>query len=156
MREDRLRETIGAFRAFHDALWSGEGLEPWLEADLTMPQLKALMVICNGNGVSGRDLGCALGVGPSTVSALVDRLVERGWVRREEDADDRRIVRAIPTTEGTELVARLRTARRERLLRLLAHLDDDDLALVTRALRLLSQGAAERSARQHPGQPTCG
>ena len=150
MREDRMREAIDAFREFHDALWRGEELRPWLEADLTMPQLKALMVICGRNGVSGRDLGYALGVGPSTVSALVDRLVERGWVRREEDADDRRIVRAIPTPEGADLVARLRTVRRERLARLLAHVADDDLILVTRALRLLTQAATESSIGRSP------
>ena len=142
MREERLAAALAAFRQFHAGLWQGAALAPWREVDLTMPQLKALLMICSAEMPSGRELGRALGVGPSTVSALVDRLVERGWVRREEDTDDRRITRLVPTAEGAELVARLQAAGREHLTRLLARLDDDELTLVTRALQLLCRASA--------------
>jgi len=69
----------------------------WSDLDLTMAQLKALIAITGTGGLTGRDLAERLGIGPSAVTPLVDRLVAHGYVRREEDATDRRITWARPT-----------------------------------------------------------
>ena len=76
----------------------------WGDLDLTMSQLKTIMLLVETGGLSGRDLAERLGIGPSAVTALVDRLVQRGYARREEDRADRRVSWARPTEQGDRAV----------------------------------------------------
>ena len=67
---------------------------PWNEANVTILQIRVLSLLAgHAEGLSGRALASLLGVGPSAVTPLVDRLVDHGYVRREEDRLDRRITR---------------------------------------------------------------
>ena len=63
----------------------------WFDLDLSMAQFKTLMLIGSSGGLTGRDLARRLDVGPSAVTPLVDRLVQYGYVQREEDPTDRRV-----------------------------------------------------------------
>jgi len=118
---------------------------PWNELSITLPQLKVLgLLLSQGRALSGRELAGLLGVGPSAVTPLVDRLVEHGYVRREEDLHDRRITRLTVTEGGMELLRRMMAGRREMMADLLRQLDADELATVNQALDLLLT-AIERS-----------
>lgn len=55
---------------------------PWLELDLTMPQLKTLLVVDWLGPVPMSQLAARLGVSLPTATGLVDRLVEIGLARR--------------------------------------------------------------------------
>jgi DNA-binding MarR family transcriptional regulator len=122
----------------------------WSELELTMAQLKALIAITATGGLTGRDLAERLGIGPSAVTPLVDRLVAHGYVRREEDAADRRITWARPTAPARALFDQLSAANREHFEQLLAGLDPAELATVRAALELLAR-AAERDLAVEPG-----
>ena len=111
---------------------------PWNELSITLPQLKVLgLLLSQGRALSGRELAGLLGVGPSAVTPLVDRLVEHGYVRREEDQHDRRITRLTVTDGGIELLRRMMAGRHEMMADLLRQLDADELATVNTALDLL-------------------
>jgi DNA-binding MarR family transcriptional regulator len=128
---------------------------PWVDVDLTMSQLKAIFLVVESGGLSGRVLGERLGVTPSAVTALVDRLVQRGYVRREEDLADRRISWARPTALAQDLFERLHASHRQQLEDTLALLDSEELAEVDRALAVLRDASARRLAHQPPtGSPT--
>ena len=89
--------------------------DPMLSLDMSMQQLKVLLLV-DGLGIpSMGDLAHLLHIGQSAISGLVDRLVDHGWVRREEDHLDRRIVRVQSTDGGHALVQRIRMAGRSRL-----------------------------------------
>src|SRR5438034_3567078 len=62
----------------------------WLTLDLTMSELKTLIVLGAAGNASGGILANALGVGLSTVTGIVDRLRDQGLVSRGEDPNDRR------------------------------------------------------------------
>src|ERR687885_673757 len=96
------------------------GAETWLETELTMAQLKALSLLHARGRASGRALARAMGIGPSAVSQLVDRLVGEGDVRREEDPHDRRVTWLVPTARGRAAVEQLVLARRERFAAVVA------------------------------------
>jgi DNA-binding MarR family transcriptional regulator len=51
------------------------------------------------------ELGRELGISPSTVTRNVDRLTERGLVRREPSPHDRRSSRVVLTPDGREAAA---------------------------------------------------
>jgi DNA-binding MarR family transcriptional regulator len=117
---------------------------PWTDLPITLPQLRVLGVLYpSAGGLSGRELAGQLGVGPSAVTPLVDRLVEHGFVRREEDRADRRITRLLLTDAGLRVLERMTAGRRERMADLLRRLEADELAVVERAFALLNRAAAD-------------
>jgi DNA-binding MarR family transcriptional regulator len=125
----------------------------WNDIGITLPQLRVLgILLSRADGISGRELATLLGVGPSAVTPLIDRLVEHGYVRREEDRLDRRITRVLLTEAGLGLLQRMTAGRREQMADLLRHLDTEELATVDRALRILGQ-AVERSRADAGSQP---
>lgn len=62
-----------------------------LKLDLTMPQLRTLMIIRRLQRAHGRQLASLLNVTPGAIVAICDHLEERGYVRRVADTSDRRI-----------------------------------------------------------------
>lgn len=118
----------------------------WADLDLSMAQFKTLMLVASSGGLTGRDLAHQLHIGPSAVTPIVDKLVQHGYVVREEDAADRRVIWTRPTVAGAALFECVNAARRDALEDLLALLPREDLALVERALHILHQAAMKRVA----------
>lgn len=67
-------------------------------AELSSPQMNMLMVIRVREAVSVGELAALLGVSPPSVSAMVERLVERGILTRIPSETDRRkvVIRLAP------------------------------------------------------------
>jgi DNA-binding MarR family transcriptional regulator len=119
-------------------LLRANGGPPWSDVNITLPQLKVLgLLLSQGHPVSGRELAGLLGVGPSAVTPLVDRLVDHGYVRREEDRQDRRVTRLLVTDAGLELLRRMMAGRREMMAELLRQLSAEELATVNRSFDIL-------------------
>ncbi len=75
------------------------------------------------------ELAERLGLSPSATTRLVDRLEERGWVRRESPRENRRTVNVIITADGRRAYARnnrLFTATVEEAVS--AHLNEDEMS----------------------------
>ena len=121
-------------------------LPAWLRLNLSVPQLRLLhLLVYDGPQLSG-SLAQALGVTPSTVTGLCDRLLERGLIRREEDTADRRCTRVFATDAGDALVTEHFSSTRDELLRILENLTGRERGLVERALEALVR-AGMASAR---------
>jgi DNA-binding MarR family transcriptional regulator len=67
--------------------------------ELSLPQYRVLGLLASGHERAG-DLAARLAVTKPTLTALVDGLVERGYVARETPAGDRRAVRVSITDAG--------------------------------------------------------
>jgi len=114
---------------------------PWTDEHITLPQLRALSLLAaHKEGLSGRDLAACLRVRPSAITPLVDRLVERGYVRRQEDRTDRRITRMLVTADGIAVLELMLAGQRAFMRELLGTLDEAELAAVNRAFEVLSVG----------------
>lgn len=61
-------------------------------SDLSMAQFNLLMAVQTHGAVTGGELAAQLGVSPPSVSAMVERLVDRGLLIRERSKADRRKV----------------------------------------------------------------
>jgi DNA-binding MarR family transcriptional regulator len=101
---------------------------------LTGPQLWAMKTLHRHGALSMTDLATALAVQPSTLSLLIDRLQQRGLVRRVRQRDDRRVVELRLTAEGTRLAARAPSAAQGRLLHGLRTLAPSRLRTMRRVL----------------------
>jgi MarR family transcriptional regulator, organic hydroperoxide resistance regulator len=120
----------------------------WLEVDLTMPQLKVLFILHAEDGASMGRLATALGVTLSTVTGIVDRLVEHGLVQRQEDPQDRRLVVCRLTPRALTTVERLHQAGRLRLGSVLADLSLDELRTVAAGMEVLAAAFGRRAAAE--------
>ncbi len=105
--------------------------------DVTLGELRCMMAVGRLGTPTMSDLSERLQLSPSTVTALVDDLVQHGWAEREVDAKDRRVVRVALTDKGKRLRREKRRARRQRLLEALTDLEDEQLERVVDALELL-------------------
>ncbi len=119
---------------------------PLLQVNLTMQQLKVLLMLSMGGSLSGQELTRGLGVGSATVTGLVDRLVNQGLVLRREDPHDRRVRLVEPTEAGRALVAELEAAGTEHFRGLLATLDAEDLLALERIVNRLTAAATAGSS----------
>jgi DNA-binding MarR family transcriptional regulator len=52
--------------------------------------MKALDVLMRDGAMSAKALGQRLGMHPATMTGILDKLENGGWVTRERDPDDRR------------------------------------------------------------------
>ncbi len=133
---DELVERI--MELFKGVARSRQGIAPvWLEVDLSMAQVRTLMVLsCEGQSTIGQ-LAETLRVSLPTASHLVDRLVHADLAERAEDPADRRRMLVRLTPRGEDLAGRLRQGN-QKLYRLwLSELSDDDLAALYQGLQAL-------------------
>ena len=74
--------------------------------DLKLAQLDMLMNLYRHPGMSQHDLARKLLVGRSNITMLLPQLENRGVVRRENDAKDKRVMRLFLTDDGETLLMR--------------------------------------------------
>jgi len=113
----------------------------WFEVNVTIAQWKTLLVLYEKGHASMGELAEALDTGVSTVTGIVDRLVDHGLVVREEDRHDRRVVVGRLTTAGQELVENVYVSHRDRIKLILEQLTLDELQLVIQASQALCAAA---------------
>ena len=120
-----------------------QDMEAMLKLELTMPQLKVLMVLLHGRPASVGALASALRVTLPTMTGILDRLVEHGFVQRYESPEDRRLVMNRLTDLGAETAGKLRQVRMAQAANILRRLPMEDLDELARALEKL-RAAAEQ------------
>ena len=102
------------------------------------------------------ELSELLSISPSGVTRLVDRLVRRGWVAREQPPDNRRTVWAVLTEEGlrvltgTTMVVYWQAVHEH----FESTMDAEDIAAVTRIGRKMLEAHGRWDAKRFaPGSP---
>ena len=115
--------------------------QEWAKLDLTMGQLKAIMILAGNQRVTISQLADMLKIGKPSASILVDRLVHLNHVRRTEDENDRRNTILTLTDEGSQLATQLRQGSLERMTQWFAAMAPDDLAALQRGLEALAEVA---------------
>ena len=84
-----------------------------------------------------------MGVSPSAVTSMADRLAEAGLVLRGRDPDDRRVVRLHLTPEGERLVRRCQETRNALLRRYFGRLPLEDVTAMLRICERLLRAIKE-------------
>jgi DNA-binding MarR family transcriptional regulator len=100
--------------------------------NLTFHEAHTIENIGDHPGQSMRDLAGHLGVTPSTVSTMVDKLVRRGFVKRRRGAEDRRLVALHLTEKGKRIYGSHRELHRQVGQKLLSIMDEEEKEFVFR------------------------
>src|SRR6185437_7942610 len=120
------------------------GAERWAAADLTMPQLKVLLLLANSGSAPVSWLAARMSVSTPNITGILDRLEERGWVRRTSDPRDRRIVRIVLSDDGQELLHSLFTAGTAQVQGAMSEMPADSLKALTAGLPALVEALDQR------------
>jgi len=145
--KDRLvREIIELQRKVRRAL-RGYVPDAWMNLNLTIPQLKSLFLIARVGSMNTKSLAEELGVTPSNVTGIIDRLVKQGLVSRQENPEDRRMLELRVTDKGEAILTSLREETIGSMSEVLARMS-------TRELSSLAQGLSSlaKAAEAHKGE----
>ena len=112
-----------------------------LELDVTMPQLKIMLLLFINGPMRMGALAADLQVTLATVTGLIDRLVEKGMVAREGQPDDRRVVLCRLSEEGQKTVSRIWETARGNSQKLLENLDTGTLQTLAGVLDTMLSSA---------------
>ncbi|MDF5756709.1 MarR family transcriptional regulator [Spongiactinospora sp. TRM90649] len=149
---DELIERIGRMQRDLGRLVARDRSLPVLASNLTMRQLKVVLLLSSLGSASGQDLARNLGVSLATVTGIVDRLVRHGLATRREDPEDRRVRRVELTPDGKNLIEEIHTAGLIGLRRVLDRLDLETLRMLDHVTTRLRQVTQEL----HDEQDRCG
>jgi DNA-binding MarR family transcriptional regulator len=111
--------------------------------NVTLAQYRTLVVLQSRGPQSAQNLAAELGVAPSTVTRMCDRLVGKGLVKREAVAENRREVRVLVTPAGADIVGAVSRRRRRELRRIVSAMTDRERGTLVRALESFNQAAGE-------------
>jgi DNA-binding MarR family transcriptional regulator len=146
VRSDEALDDVGELllQAMYNALMAGA--EAWARLNLTMPQLKVLMLLGLYGSAPVSWLAARMGVSPPNVTGILDRLEQHGWVQRTNDAHDRRVVRVTLGPDGERLLQELHAAGAEQLRDALGRMQADERAALRTGLHALLRASMVRPA----------
>lgn len=111
--------------------------------DMSIPQVKALMVLERNGPMRMSNLAIVLGRAMSAATSIVDRLVEKELILRKSDPNDRRLVICEITPQGAEAIAKAWTIGQERLVMVSEMMDDEQLAAAVAGLGMIRDADME-------------
>ncbi len=89
---------------------------------LTVAQSNAMLALQGLGSATMNEFAADMRLHGTTMTRMVDALIEKGWVERMPDAGDRRIVRVALSPAGHQMAAKLQVSKRELLSSVLAQI----------------------------------
>jgi DNA-binding MarR family transcriptional regulator len=105
--------------------------------DITTPQFLALQVLRDEPGITMGELCEKLFLACSTATDLVDRMEKNGYVNRQRDLEDRRVIRLFITEKGEEIIHEVILARRRYVEQILKELSAEEIEQLATSLEKL-------------------
>ncbi len=109
------------------------------ELSITGSQGYTLLAIPEGESISMNDLSLKMKLASSTMTRMVDQLVQKGMVDRQPDAEDRRVVRVRLTERGALAKQQLQETLQDFFTHVLEDLPEGERGLVVQNLEKLNQ-----------------
>ncbi|WP_171016800.1 MarR family winged helix-turn-helix transcriptional regulator [Pseudalkalibacillus caeni] len=94
---------------------------------LTDTQFYILFSLAEKGSYTVSDLAEKLGVKPSAVTVMIDRLLKSDLVKRRRDAGDRRVVLIEISDEGNVLLEKVKAERKQVIKQFFGHLTPEEL-----------------------------
>lgn len=131
----RLDESLGFLinRAAIAMRWALE--ERLAQYGLTAPQWAILARLWEEDGQSASAVGKSLHFDKPTATGIIDRLEQKGMVKKTRDPEDRRVIRVYLTGKGRKLQRHLPQLAREVNQTALKGMKDRDIRLLKSYLR---------------------
>ncbi|HAS04158.1 MAG TPA: MarR family transcriptional regulator [Dehalococcoidia bacterium] len=149
MKEELIEKVIKSRRHMNRFIREGS-VESWINLNLTIPQMKCLSYISQHGKTNLSGLAAGINVTPANVTGIVDRLVAQGFVTRNPDSADRRVIWLGVTEIGESTLSNLREGRSGKMRELLECLSDNELSIVSQSFDILA-GAVNKLKESDDG-----
>ena len=93
-----MRELVRAYQAFAAVDAAG-----YHGTDLTVPQADVLFTLGNKDGMTFKEIGEQTLITKGTLTGVIDRMEDKGLVKRVTQPDDRRCTKVMLTAKGDKL-----------------------------------------------------
>jgi MarR family 2-MHQ and catechol resistance regulon transcriptional repressor len=124
-------------------------LSAQLEAeDLTVSQFGVLETLLHLGPMCQRTIGEKLLRSGGNITLVVDNLEKHGWVRRERQKDDRRMIVIHLTPAGRKLIARVFPRHARAIVKEMSSLDSAEQEALRRLCRKLGRGGQEQRPKK--------
>ena len=107
--------------------------------NVTRSQWSVLAYLSREDGMTQSQLAEELDLGKVAVGGLIDRLEKSGLVRRDADADDRRVNRVFLQPKSQQLITRMRKASHKLNQQILAGLTGANLEMTAKMLSAMKR-----------------
>jgi MarR family transcriptional regulator for hemolysin len=113
---------------------------------LSSAQWRLMVRVAKEQGISQARLAELLEIEPISVSRLVDRMEEGGWIERRPDATDRRVRMIFPTAKANAAYAEVKGLAGEVYEESLVGVSLEDRRVLIRSLDAMAQNLADGDA----------
>jgi DNA-binding MarR family transcriptional regulator len=117
-----------------------------VDETITIPQFRTLVILSNQGPVNLATLGGLLGVQPSTIGRMVDRLVGAGLMDRQPHPNSRRELVAELTTRGRDVVRQVTAHRRAEIAEIVEKMPPRERRGMVRAVTAFTAAGGEPAA----------
>jgi DNA-binding MarR family transcriptional regulator len=104
------------------------------KARITSPQLVCLLTLVERGPMTATTISREVFLSPSTIVGILDRLEEKGLVKRERASKDRRVVTVTATDEGQRLSESAPSPLQEKLTQALSSLPESEQIEIAKSL----------------------
>jgi DNA-binding MarR family transcriptional regulator/predicted N-acetyltransferase YhbS len=129
-------EAVRRFGRFYTR-YIGALQEGLLEGPYPLPAARVIYEIAHHEQTSATELGDELGLDPGYISRLIRRLHEEGIVEKRSSAEDGRVTLLSLTEAGNDAFAKLNSASRSQVERMLGTLSDTDQQRLVQAMGVI-------------------
>jgi DNA-binding MarR family transcriptional regulator len=145
-RDAQISETMQSLRRIFKAI-EDYSQEVSSSFGITGPQLWALKIVSQHAGLPLGDLSRKMYLHPSTVTGVVDRLEDKGYVVRDRDSVDRRVVRVKLTPAGQDLAAKAPNPIQGKMIYGLMKLSENELNIIYESVKRLAEMAEAENVK---------
>jgi len=117
-----------------------------LHMDISFPEICVLGQLSSSQEPTMSEVGRSISMDLSTLTRTVDKLVEKEFVIRKSDPEDRRMVRVAITVEGRKIVSRFEEQRKKKIESILREMTSEErsnLLSIFKTLHARIHGKAE-------------
>ncbi|MFT3802749.1 MAG: MarR family transcriptional regulator [Burkholderiaceae bacterium] len=125
------------------------------DLDINFSQFRVLKVLFEGHASTASEIARFVGHDAGALTRLLDRLADRGLLRRQPRTTDRRQVDVVLTDEGRVVAQRIVRAAADAVTDALRPLSDDERVALMRMLERIRDGLDESSAPGTAGGAGC-
>jgi DNA-binding MarR family transcriptional regulator len=118
----------------------------WLTSDLTVAQLRILLVLYTEGPSRMSSIASSIGIAVSTATGIVDNLVKKELLIRSDDPEDRRLVICALSPRGQETINRLWAMSQFQIENLLQGLSLEQLKKAAEVAEFLFHNVKTKSA----------
>ncbi len=110
-----------------------------IKVDLTSSQIKVIASFFHKATFTMAELSRLHGVSFSTMTSMVDRLLQSGLLERQRDDEDRRIVLVSLSAKGKKMLDYLMRARKQYLEKFLCELTQDEVREFVKSIEIVAR-----------------